>query len=68
MIDFRYFIIISLLIVIHHFYKHENDNIPNLSKFIQYKDINNHETWALFSFGIAIGIYINKKFNKKTTQ
>ena len=33
MIDFRYFVIISLLIVIHHFYKHGNDNISYYVKF-----------------------------------
>lgn len=66
MIDFRIFLIIGLVIIIHHFIKHENDNMPHLSKFIQYNDINNHETWALFSFGIAIGIYINKYIGKST--
>ena len=61
MIDFRYFVIISLIIIIHHFHKHENDNVSHLSKFIQFKDIDNHETWALFFFGIAIGTYLNNK-------
>ena len=53
--DPKLYFIIGILIIIHHYFKHQNDFKDMISKFIQYKDINNHETWALFSFGIGLG-------------
>ena len=53
-------IFISFGIILHHYKKHYNDNRLNqLEKIIQFSDIDNHETWALFFFGIAIGMKIN---------
>ena len=52
--------IIGILIILHHYLKHINDDTTILNKFIQIDDINNHETWALFAFGIGIGIIICK--------
>ena len=47
---------ISIIIVGHHFYKHFNDNdLTFVEKFVQYDDINNHETIALFFLGIYLG-------------
>jgi len=52
--------IISFLIIIHHYLKHKNDNeLNNYEKFIQIKDIDNHETWMLFFIGIGIGINLS---------
>ena len=54
--------LISGGIVLHHYKKHYNDdNLSVIEKFVQFDDINNHETWALFFLGIAIGM--NKMFN-----
>ena len=48
--------IISAIIVLHHFIKHRNDpKFTFLDKFVQLNDICNHESWALFFFGIGIG-------------
>lgn len=48
---------IGILIIIHHLIKHINDIEFSISnKFVQLEDINNHETWALFFFGIGIGM------------
>ena len=50
---------IALGIVIHHYIKHSQDTkLTTFEKFIQYDDINNHETWALFCIGIGIGILL----------
>lgn len=50
---------ISILIILHHFFKHRNDKHLGLAdKFVQIKDINNHETWALFFLGIGIGMMV----------
>ena len=49
--------IIVFLIILHHYFKHRND--PSLifwEKIIQPKDIDNHETWALFFLGIGLGM------------
>ena len=52
-------LLISIVIIFHHYYKHKNDkNLTLFDKFIQIDDINNHETWALFFIGIFIGILI----------
>ena len=48
---------ISILIILHHYVKHrKNKYFSTLDKFIQISDIDNHETWALFFFGIGIGM------------
>jgi hypothetical protein len=48
---------IGILIILHHYKKHRKDKgFSILDKFVQIKDINNHETWALFFFGIGIGM------------
>ena len=50
---------ISVIIVIHHFIKHQYDmHLSFFDKFIQISDIDNHETWALFFLGISIGMTI----------
>jgi hypothetical protein len=49
---------IGMLIIFHHFIKHFNDfHLSFLEKFVQLSDIDNHETWALFFFGVAIGMH-----------
>ena len=53
-------IFISSIIILHHYIIHYNDkNLNGLEKFVQLSDIDNHETWALFFIGIAIGMKIN---------
>ena len=53
--------LISGGIVLHHYKKHYNDTkLSPLEKIAQFSDIDNHETWALFFAGIAIGMKINK--------
>lgn len=48
---------ISILIILHHYKKHnKNKGFNNLDDFFQFRDIDNHETWALFFMGIAIGM------------
>jgi hypothetical protein len=48
---------ISVLLILHHFLKHKNDTEKSLfNKFFQIEDINNHETWILFFFGLVIGM------------
>lgn len=48
---------IGILIILHHYKKHKKDKgLSTLDKFVQISDINNHETWALFFFGIGIGM------------
>ena len=48
---------IGILIILHHYNKHRKEKgFSILDKFVQIKDINNHETWALFFFGIGIGM------------
>lgn len=59
-------IFISCVIVLHHYKKHYNDTkLTLLEKFVQFSDIDNHETWALFFLGIAIGMKINMKLIKQ---
>ena len=54
---------IGILIILHHYKKHKNDkDLSNLDKFVQISDIDNHETWALFCFGIGIGIKLKDIF------
>ena len=49
--------IIALLIIVHHFYIHKDDNhLNDIEKWIQYDDINNHETWWIFFVGIGVGM------------
>ena len=58
-------IFISFGIILHHYRKHYyNNKLNQLEKFIQFSDIDNHETWALFFFGIAIGMKINNAILK----
>ncbi len=48
---------IGIFIILHHYLKHKNYKTYSfLDKFLQFTDINNHETWALFFFGIGIGM------------
>ena len=48
---------IGSLIILHHLIKHKNDHELSIwDNFAQIEDINNHETWALFFFGIGIGM------------
>jgi hypothetical protein len=48
---------IGILIILHHYKKHKKDKgLSTLDKFVQISDIDNHETWALFFFGIGIGM------------
>ena len=54
-------IIISCGIILHHYKKHYNGSkLTLLEKFVQLSDIDNHETWALFFLGIAIGMKIDR--------
>ena len=54
-------IFISSGIILHHYKKHYSDTkLTPLEKIVQFNDIDNHETWALFFAGIAIGMKINK--------
>lgn len=52
-------IIISILIIIHHYCIHKNDKKKLIEKIIQIDDINNHETFAfgflMFGLGILLG-------------
>ena len=51
---------ISILIIIHHYKKHNYDKKKSFyDKIFQINDINNHETWALFFFGIWVGIQLS---------
>jgi len=48
---------ITIIIIFHHYFKHKrNKQLSVIDKIIQFKDINNHETWALFFLGIGIGM------------
>jgi hypothetical protein len=48
---------ICALIMIHHYKKHINDKKKSFfNKIFQINDIDNHETWVLFLFGIWIGM------------
>lgn len=54
-------IIIAGFIILHHYIKHYQDkNLNHLQKLIQFDDINNHETWALFILGLGFGMKLNK--------
>ena len=54
---------ISSVIILHHYKKHFNDTeLTLIEKFVQFDDINNHETWALFFLGISIGMKMNRIF------
>uniref|UniRef100_A0A6C0LLX8 Uncharacterized protein n=1 Tax=viral metagenome TaxID=1070528 RepID=A0A6C0LLX8_9ZZZZ len=54
-------IVIACGIVLHHYKKHYNDpKLTLLEKFVQFSDIDNHESWALFFLGMAIGMKINR--------
>ena len=46
-------------ILVHHRYKHaEDERLDEFEKWFQFDDVRNHETWALFLFGIGITAYI----------
>ena len=46
----------SITIIGHNYHKHANNSdLSFLGKIVQYDDINNHETWALFFTGIYLG-------------
>ena len=50
-------LLISGVIILHHYQIHYDDNELNeFERFVQFDDINNHETWALFFLGISIGM------------
>lgn len=52
-------LIVSIIIVVHHFIKHQYDtHLSFFDKIVQISDIDNHETWALFFLGISIGMTI----------
>lgn len=47
---------VAALIISHHYYAHASDtHLSFIEKFVQWDDINNHETWALFFIGVALG-------------
>lgn len=51
--------LIGIFIILHHYKKHNKDRgFSTLDKLVQIKDIDNHETWALFFFGIGIGMIL----------
>lgn len=50
---------IGFFIILHHYIKHKDDTDKStLDKFIQISDIDNHETWVLFFFGIGMRMRI----------
>ena len=58
----NYYIVLPLAlsggIIIHHRYAHRNDErLGDFEKWFQFDDLRNHETWALFFFGIGVGAY-----------
>ena len=53
--------VIAIIVIVHHYFIHRKDiHLSTLDKWVQYNDINNHETWALFFIGIGIGIISSK--------
>lgn len=42
---------VFVLILVHHGVKHRGI-------IVQWKDINNHETWAMMALGVAIGLLL----------
>jgi purine-cytosine permease-like protein len=50
--------IVALIIIIHHYFKHRKHANSFIDTIVQYHDINNHETIALFFIGIGVGIYL----------
>lgn len=59
-------IVLAAVIVLHHYKKHYNDTkLTELEKFVQWGDINNHETWALFFLGIGLGMKLNRAITKR---
>lgn len=55
------FVYLPFAIIVHHYFIHRKDiHLSTLDKWVQYNDINNHETWALFFIGIGIGIISSK--------
>ena len=62
-------LIAIILMLLHHLYIHRNDNKPFIDKLFQYDDVNNHETFILFLFGVYVGgmLCVNKKTNSNTS-
>lgn len=57
-------IALCVLIIIHHFYIHYNDDISTIDKFFQISDVNNHETVVIGLIGIAVGFYLKNKIER----
>lgn len=52
--------VISISILFHHRYIHRNDtDLSHVQKWMQKKDINNHETWQLVFWGVFVGILMS---------
>ena len=53
-----------ILIIFHHYVKHENDaDLTKFQKIFQIKDVSNHEAFVFLFFGIFIGLLLSKKIN-----
>lgn len=48
-------IVIAILIIFHHIYKHDDYTFPN--RAFQISDIDNHETWFVACIAFAVGTY-----------
>jgi len=47
---------IGLGLLAHHYWKHKE--LKGWRRIVQWKDIDNHETFALFCFGAALGGFL----------
>lgn len=46
-------VIVAVVILMHHRYKHANDPMTDIDKWFQVSDVSNHETWI-----VAIGFFV----------
>ena len=53
-----------VLIIFHHYVKHENDlHLTQMQTFFQIKDVSNHEAFVFLFFGTFLGLLIGKIIN-----
>lgn len=57
------FVIIAIVIILHHIFIHSNLSFP--ARIFQISDISNHETWAIAFLALAIGCYIGDMLKYK---
>ena len=53
-----YAVIVAVVILLHHRYKHANDPMTNIDKWFQVSDVSNHETWIVAMCFFAVGFVI----------